>query len=757
MGITFLLLASSFLSFILQAKASAEFFNYEEMHVAQVTTRVTRFIELDVLVVICTNTAGGSVDPDEIAKLKEEVTQAEEFFWRNSRLKLDLNISYLIIDRYISIDEFWEVYEGGYWLGCWSIERDLRNSSIVDNQYDGIVVFYGWGENEYGAAFGGGTYGVDFGFLGKTGYTAIPLCWDPDTYDWFFIHEFNHQVDSMFEASGLREYPSSDIPWELKGDFGENYDFNAYILRSWPVENWFKLIPPWGRIIEAEDNDQDGVPDGVPGLTITEAILGSNNSSYDSDNDGLSDLEEVIAGIYSGSDPLNPDTDGDGIIDGIDPYPLYPIKIHHNIINRKDIVIDGELEGDWDLFIDYFNYAATEFSAPIYVNWNEEYLFIAFKIKGRYARPQIYLDAANDGWFHGRDNYEIIIDPSGNRVELAHIWDCSNEIIGKIGYPMWDDDANYPFDPIINESDIIVGCSGSDEEGYVVEVAIPRSPRSGLTLKDGKIGLRFIFHYIDRVGGVWATVFEHETFCDICIDTTPPIGFIIINNNNTYTNSTLVKLTLNVTDPASGIYQVRFSNDGVWDTEQWEDYTVTKDWILPEGDGVKTVYVQFMDKAGLISETCSDIIVLDTVNPIIFEVKRWPEGDIEANMPVKILVNATDALSGLGGLLLLYNINNNFTWINITMILNATTRLYEATIPAQPANTSVKYKIIAYDNAGNRIVEDNNGQYYTYTVIPIFPSTFIFLLLMMATLIATVLRKTQRKTFGRMFRSAPYK
>jgi hypothetical protein len=51
------------------------------------------------------------------------------------------------------------------------------------------------------------------------------------------------------------------------------------------------------------------------------------------------------------------------------------------------------------------------------------------------------------------------------------------------------------------------------------------------------------------------------------------------------------------------------------------------------------------------------------------------------------------------------------------MILNATTTLYEATIPAQPANTSVKYKIIAYDNAGNRIVEDNNGQYYIYTVI----------------------------------------
>jgi len=34
--------------------------------------------------------------------------------------------------------------------------------------------------------------------------------------------------------------------------------------------------------------------------------------------------------------------------------------------------------------------------------------------------------------------------------------------------------------------------------------------------------------------------------------------------------------------------------------------------------------------------------------------------------------------------------------------------------------TYVKYKIVAYDNAENMAVEDNAGQYYTYTVIPEF-------------------------------------
>ena len=38
----------------------------------------------------------------------------------------------------------------------------------------------------------------------------------------------------------------------------------------------------------------------------------------DSDEDGWSDINELL----KGTDPDNPDTDGDGIIDSLDPYPL---------------------------------------------------------------------------------------------------------------------------------------------------------------------------------------------------------------------------------------------------------------------------------------------------------------------------------------------------------------------------------------------------------------------------------------------------
>jgi hypothetical protein len=54
--------------------------------------------------------------------------------------------------------------------------------------------------------------------------------------------------------------------------------------------------------------------------------------------------------------------------------------------------------------------------------------------------------------------------------------------------------------------------------------------------------------------------------------------------------------------------------------------------------------------------------------------------------------------------------------------------------------------IVAYDNAGNYMIEDNNGQYYIYTVIPEFPSTMIPLLfILLATLTAVFLSKKREK------------
>jgi subtilisin family serine protease len=99
---------------------------------------------------------------------------------------------------------------------------------------------------------------------------------------------------------------------------------------------------------------------------------------------------------------------------------------------------------------------------------------------------------------------------------------------------------------------------------------------------------------------------------DIKLDKTAPEGSVIINGGAAYTTSPTVTLTLSAEDTISGVFQVRYSNEETWDNAPWEPFSETKTWNLTADDGTKTVYVQFIDKAGLVSAVYSDTITLDT-------------------------------------------------------------------------------------------------------------------------------------------------
>jgi len=149
----------------------------------------------------------------------------------------------------------------------------------------------------------------------------------------------------------------------------------------------------------------------------------------------------------------------------------------------------------------------------------------------------------------------------------------------------------------------------------------------------------------------------HKILTGIKLDKTAPTGSIIINNDATYTTSTSVTLTLTASDATSGVYQMRFSNDGTTWTD-WEAYTTPKSWTLPPGDGTKTVYYQIKDVAGLVSITYSDTIVLDTTSP---------SGSITINdgaaytttTTVTLTLSATDETSGIAEMRFS---NDNVTW-----------------------------------------------------------------------------------------------
>ncbi|MDI6784613.1 MAG: PKD domain-containing protein, partial [bacterium] len=97
-------------------------------------------------------------------------------------------------------------------------------------------------------------------------------------------------------------------------------------------------------------------------------------------------------------------------------------------------------------------------------------------------------------------------------------------------------------------------------------------------------------------------------------DTTSPTGSIIINSGASYTNSTVVTLSLSATDAVSGVSTMRLSNDSTTWTP-WESFTTSRSWYVTSGDGTKTVYVQFKDSAGNQSGSYTDTIILDMTAP----------------------------------------------------------------------------------------------------------------------------------------------
>ena len=130
-------------------------------------------------------------------------------------------------------------------------------------------------------------------------------------------------------------------------------------------------------------------------------------------------------------------------------------------------------------------------------------------------------------------------------------------------------------------------------------------------------------------------------------------------------------------------------------------------------------------------------------NPPIIDVpSRTPPGDIEADQAVKVSVNVTDAESGVKNVTLSYTTTNGTSWTDLDMIHNATSGLYEATIPGQPAWTWVKFNITAYDNAENLATRDGTAIQFVYQVIPEFPSFIILPLFMIVVLIVVILGKT---------------
>lgn len=468
----------------------------------------THYVTLDLLVAIFLDVTQDGTRYDlvgvDLSKVYTELEKARRFFWVHSHCKLNLNFTFLTIDEPISFS--------GWWLGPGDVnpilDSTLESVEQSLSDYDSLVAIwaspgYNPDEEDPPGYVGGGGAAV---YRHASFTLGGSICW-------LMVHEFHHCIDEFFHLSGHPDYPHADNPWMLEARFGDHFDFNAYILRTWPAERWLELreLPDFSpKIVETADRDGDGIPDDDPTVPIDERRFGSDPRLVDTDGDGLTDLEELMAGLYSASDPNAPDTDGDGLIDGVDPYPLYPLNPR---VPKNTITIDAELESKWHFFTSHLQHVNTDFNASIYLSWDDEYLYIGLEIDN-FAGIHIYVDANADGWYHGKDNYEISVDPSYENplfvVTSARIWDCSHATTPSI-IPDWNES-------IIAKEDIKRAARRSGS-GYAVKLAIPRNAETGLVPREGvEIGLRFEFDYIGRDGKFRGTSFEQWSFVYIALD-----------------------------------------------------------------------------------------------------------------------------------------------------------------------------------------------------------------------------------------------
>jgi len=130
----------------------------------------------------------------------------------------------------------------------------------------------------------------------------------------------------------------------------------------------------------------------------------------------------------------------------------------------------------------------------------------------------------------------------------------------------------------------------------------------------------------------------------IQVDGTGPTGWVRINNLAPYTTSTSVTLKMYCNDQKTDCSEMRFSNDDVLWTV-WEANSATKAWTLSDGDGVKTVYVQFKDTVGNVSTSYSDTIILDSTDPTGTIIIDGGAGATNTTS-VALTISCTDGLSG---------------------------------------------------------------------------------------------------------------
>ncbi|MGC8863502.1 MAG: PA14 domain-containing protein [Armatimonadota bacterium] len=371
---------------------------------------------LKVLAVIYRGAPGDAARLDDAALTgtKNGIELGRLFYFRNSRCKLNLDITYVVVDT-PAPDNAGPTYE--------HIVADLRSRGIKDNQYDGVfctgVGFLG--------NFGGfqimGRTGACFGGTDRRGGFSWYPEDRPDVWygtAWTFVHEFQHALDSpICTQSGhpemLHDHPYADsmesyFTWGHHA--GMHWDWVAHTLSSF--ENYLDVPGVTDTTISTADADNDGLPDDDRRLPMDEKRFGSDPGKIDTDGDGLDDLAEFCADIYRGADPRKIDTDGDGIPDGQDANPTVALA-ETMAYSDTGSAVDGVFDGNYRPLATgvYVTNSPELAQARIFACWNEDALWLFVRSRIKCVLEMMIDTSAENGFWEGGDTYPIRVSPDG--------------------------------------------------------------------------------------------------------------------------------------------------------------------------------------------------------------------------------------------------------------------------------------------------------------------------------------------------------
>jgi hypothetical protein len=392
--------------------------------------------------------------PKQLARIKEEYKIASRFYWVNNGMRVWVDFQIQVDDRWqrwgpepAKVDA---AYKGlpacRSWAGVDYAAPGGGDFTIIDTKdplkvnkepvfeekpYDGQVeqaFAQKWNPKTskwefYGS--GGGTFGVDGlpqGVPGRSQYLG-----GSDTA-WLATHEFHHQMESWgaFSLSDrederiVYDHPDKrrrikkedgswdEVTWNTAFTSGDHWDCIEWADRLVSTAQWLRMYV--GYTMTVKDADEDGVPDDDARLPLDEKRFGSNTKMAATDG-AMNDLDKVMLSTWVPAvlqytftkppfqaktpSPLKKDSDGDGIVDTLDPYPVYPWKPFVWPVNA---VVDGD-DQDWKDVPLSGEMNEGGIHATFQQGHTDEAYFACIKLKGPWKKMQVMLDGEGEGVF----------------------------------------------------------------------------------------------------------------------------------------------------------------------------------------------------------------------------------------------------------------------------------------------------------------------------------------------------------------------